>query len=59
MIYYIDRFIRGKKMAEGARVDAETEQEAIEKARKLFEREQSYPFEICDNRNTEFKLSNS
>jgi hypothetical protein len=40
-LFLIDRFRHGKKLAEGAKVFAKTEKEAIQKAKALFVQEDS------------------
>lgn len=49
--YTLERYHRGRLMAEGAKVKAENEAQAIEKARALF-REPEY-------RNDKFKVASS
>jgi len=40
-LFVIDRFRHGRKLAEGAKVFAKTETEAVQKAKALFVREDS------------------
>lgn len=55
--FVFDRYRNGIRMAEGAKIHhAETVEEAEHKARKLFEREESYPWRYTGPCTDEFRL---